>query len=153
MKLRVSGRDDVFVIVKLNLWFDGAASVAIDGALLVSGGTVLFLLGDGFEVGCVVFGRHGDRAVEEAGEGRVLVEEGAALSVDVEDIERAGTFSELGFDAAKKLLQDGGLEWVKEKDKRWGGGKVEGESVLLKQANRSKARGGAVGGVGLVPAV
>ena len=34
----------------------GTAGVAVDGALLVAGGAVLLLLGDGFEVGGVVFG-------------------------------------------------------------------------------------------------
>ena len=64
-----------------------AAGVAVDGALFVAGGAVFFLLGDGGEVGGVVFGGHGDGAEEEAGEGGVLVEDVAALGVDVEEVE------------------------------------------------------------------
>jgi hypothetical protein len=64
----------------------GAACEAVDGALFIAGGSVLFLLGDGSEVGEVVFGGHGYGAEEEAGEGGVAVENGAALGVDVEDV-------------------------------------------------------------------
>ena len=39
--------------------------IAVDGALFVAGGAVFFLAGDGFEVGGVVFGRHGDVVQEE----------------------------------------------------------------------------------------
>ena len=45
--------------------------VAVDGALFVAGGAVFFLLGDGGEVGGVVFGGHGYVAEEETGEGGV----------------------------------------------------------------------------------
>ncbi len=65
----------------------GAAGVAVDGALFVAGGAVLFLRGDGGQVGDVIFRRHLDGAEEEAGEGGVVVEDGAALSVDVEEVE------------------------------------------------------------------
>ncbi len=86
----------------------GAAGVAVDGALFVAGGAVLFLLGDGGEVGGVVFGGHGYGAEEEAGEGGVVVEDGAALGVDVEEVEGglggAGALGEVGFDAAEEEL-------------------------------------------------
>ncbi len=63
------------------------------------------MLGDGGEVGDVVFGGHGDGAEEEAGEGGVLVEDVAALGVDVEEVEGVpGRRGELGFDAAEKEL-------------------------------------------------
>jgi len=53
--------------------FGGAAGEAVDGALFVAGGAVLFLLGDGGQVCGVVFGRHGYGAEEEAGEGGVAI--------------------------------------------------------------------------------
>ena len=66
------------------------------------------MLGDGGEVGGVVFGGHGYGAEEETGEGGVLVEDVAALGVDVEEVEGgrgcAGSFGEAGFDAAKEQL-------------------------------------------------
>jgi hypothetical protein len=65
----------------------GAAGIAVDGTLLVAGGAVIFLLGDGGDVRCVVFGRHGYGAEEESGEGGIPVEDVAALGVDVEEIE------------------------------------------------------------------
>ena len=64
-----------------------AAGVAVDGALFIAGRAVVFLLGDGGEVGGVVLGGHGDGAEEETGEGGVLVENFAALGVDVEEVE------------------------------------------------------------------
>jgi len=79
----------------------GAAGVAVDGALFVAGGAVLFLLGDGFEVGGVVVGGHLDFAVPEAGEGGVVVEDVGALGVDVEEVEGARTFGVVVFDAAE----------------------------------------------------
>jgi hypothetical protein len=39
-----------------------AAGVAVDGALFVAGGAVVFLLGDGGEIGGVILGGHGDGA-------------------------------------------------------------------------------------------
>ena len=45
-----------------DLWLGVAAFEAIDGAEFVAGGAVLFLLGDGGEVGEVVGGGHGDEA-------------------------------------------------------------------------------------------
>ena len=55
--------------------FGAAAGEAVDGAEFVAGGAVLFLFGDGGEVGEVVGGGHGDGADPEAGEGGVVVEE------------------------------------------------------------------------------
>ena len=93
--------------------FEDAADIAVDGALFVAGGAVFFLGGDGCEIGDVVFRGHGDGAEEVALKGRVAVEGGAALGVDVEDVEGGwccgffgpGEFGELGlgklgFDAA-----------------------------------------------------
>jgi len=95
-----------------------AAGVAVDGALFISGRAVVFLLSDGGEVGGVVLGGHGDGAEEEAGEGGMLVEDFAALGVDVEEVEggwgSAGFRCEAGFDAAEKELEDGGFEGVEE---------------------------------------
>jgi len=59
---------------------------AVDGALFVAGGTVFFLRGDGFEIGGVVFGGHGDFAEEELREAGVAVEGVGALGVDVEEV-------------------------------------------------------------------
>ena len=49
-----------------------ASLEAVDGAEFVAGGAVLFLLGDGGQVGDVVFGGHGDAAHPDAGEGGKL---------------------------------------------------------------------------------
>ena len=73
------------IFLLAGLWL--AASVAVDGALLVAGGAVLFLSGDGGEVGDVIFGGHGYGAEEETGEGGVAVEDVGALGVDIEEVE------------------------------------------------------------------
>ena len=65
----------------------------------------------------------------------------------------AGAFGELGFDAAEKLLEDGGFEGVEEEDQSGRAGKVEGEGVLLEELDGGEAGGGGVGGVGCVPVV
>jgi hypothetical protein len=41
---------------------EAAAGVAIDGALFIAGGTVVFLLSDGGKIGGVILGGHGDGA-------------------------------------------------------------------------------------------
>ena len=64
----------------------GTSLEAVDGALFVAGRAVFGLLGDGGEVGGVVFGGHGDPAEEEAGEGGVAVEDSGVFAVDVEEI-------------------------------------------------------------------
>jgi len=132
-----------------------AAGEAVDGALFVAGGAVLFLLGDGSEVGGVVFGGHGYGAEEKAGKGRVAVEDGAALGVDVEEIEGwsgvAAARGELGFDAAEEKLEDGGFEGVKEEGEGGGSGEVEGEGILFEEADGSEWMRGGVGGVGGAP--
>jgi hypothetical protein len=131
----------------------GAAGVAVDGALFVAGGAVLFLLGDGGEIGDVVFGGHGYGAEEETGEGGVLVEDGAALGVDVEDVEGVAASGELGFDAAEKELEDGGFEGVEEEGEGGGAGQVEGEGVLLVELDGGEGLGGGVSCVGFAPEV
>ena len=129
-----------------------AAGVAVDGALFVAGGAVVFLLGDGGEIGGVVFGGHGYRAEEETGEGGVLVEDVATLGVDVEEVEggrgSAGFFCEAGFDAAEEELEDGGFEGVEEEGEGGGAGEIEGEGVLLVEADGGEGWGGGVGSVG-----
>lgn len=115
------------------------------------------MLGDGGEIGSVVFGRHGYGAEEETGEGGVPVEDGAALGVDVEKVEgcggRAWTLCEACFDTAEKQLEDGGFKGVKEEGQSGGAGEVEGEGVLFVQANGRDRRGGGVGGVSGEPVV
>src|SRR5271170_1576583 len=87
-----------------------SAGEAVDGALLVAGRAVVLLLGDSGEVGGVVFGGHGYGAEEETGEGGVLVQNFAALCVDVEEIEGwcwgAGFFCETGFDTAEEEFEN-----------------------------------------------
>jgi hypothetical protein len=133
----------------------GAAGEAIDGALFVAGGAVFFLLGDGGQVGGVVFGRHGYGTEEEAGERWVAVEDRAALGVDVEEIEGwcggAAVWCELGFNAAEEELEDGCLERMEEEREGRGAGEVEGEGVLLEEADGGECWGGSVGGVGGKP--
>jgi len=67
----------------------------------------------------VIFRGHGYGAKEETGEGGVMVEDIAALGVDVEEVEsgqgRAGLFCEAGFDPAEEKLQDWGFEGMEEK--------------------------------------
>ncbi len=135
----------------------GAAGVAVDGALFVAGGTVLFLLGDGFQVGSVVFGGHLDFAVPEAGEGWVIVEDVSALGVDVEEVESclrgAAALGESGFNALEKGFEDRSFEGVEEEGEGRGAGKVEVEGVLLIEADGGDGVGGGVRGVGGEPEV
>jgi len=101
--------------------------VAVDGALFVAGGAVVFFAGAmAARSGGVVLGGHGYGAEEEASEGGVLVEDFAALGVDVEEVEggwgSAGFRCEAGFDAAEKELEDGGFEGVEEEGEGGGSG-------------------------------
>jgi hypothetical protein len=130
------------------LFLVAAAGVAVDGALFVAGGAVLFLRGDGGQIGDVVLGGHGDGPEEETGEGGMAVEDVAALGVDVEDVERwwgrgGGLFCEVGFDVAEESFQDGGFEGWKRKATKG----VAGSSKVRASWWRSwvGARGGAVG--------
>ena len=85
----------------------------------------------------------------------MLVEDGAALGVDVEEIEGgcggAGTFGEARLDAAEKALEDRSFEGVEEEGEGGDAGKVEGEGVLLVEVNRGEWRSGGVGAVGFEP--
>ena len=69
----------------------------------------------------------------------MAVLDGAALGVDVEEIEGwgggAAVWGELGFDAAEEELEDGGFEGMEEEGERGGAGEVEGEGVLLEEAD------------------
>jgi hypothetical protein len=134
-----------------------APGVAVDGALFITRGTVVFLLRDGGEISGVVLGGHRDWAEEETGEGGVLVENLAALGVDVEEVERgwgrACFFREAGFDAAEKQFEDRGFKGVEEEGEGGGAGEVEGEDVLLVEAYGGKGRGGGVGCVSGEPVV
>ena len=134
-----------------------AAGVTVDGALFIAGGAVVSLLGDGGEVGGVIFRGHGYGAEEETGECGVLIEDFAALGVDVKEIEGRGGnpnfFGEAGFDVTEKEFEDGGFEGVKEKRDGRGAGQVEGEGVLLEEADGGEGRSGVVGSVGCEPVV
>ncbi len=81
----------------------------------------------------------------------MLVEDGAALGVDVEDVKRVAASGELGFDAAEEELEDGGFEGVEEEGEGGGAGEVEGEGVLLVELDGGEWRGGRVGCVGFAP--
>lgn len=110
-----------------------AAGVAVDRAEFVSGGAVLFLLGDGGEVGEVVVGGHRDVAMPEAGEGRVVIEERIMLRIDVYEIEGAGVPCEGVFDVAEEAAEDGKLEGVEEEgESRFGGEWVGGGVGMVK---------------------
>lgn len=95
----------------ISSWASGEAE---DGAELVSGRTILLLFGDFSEVGEVVFGGHGNHAVEEAGEGWVPVENGGVFGVNVQKVELVGPLSEVLFETREEAAQDGGFKWVKE---------------------------------------
>lgn len=86
----------------------------IDGAELISGRAVLFLLGDGGEVGDVVLGGHGDAAEPDASEGRVAIDERVVLGVDVDEIEGARVRGEVGLDVAKEAAQETVFKGMKE---------------------------------------
>lgn len=120
----------------------GAAGVAVDGAFFVAGGPVLFLAGDGFKVGDVIFGRHLYVVEEELGEGWIAIEDVGAFGVDVDEVERVWASGELGFDAAKELLEYGGIEWVEEEEQRGCSGEMEVERVLLDDFDGREAWGG-----------
>jgi hypothetical protein len=83
------------------------------------------LLGDGGEVGEMVFGGHGDAAHPEAGEGGVVVEEGVVFSVGVEEVERGGIVGSGLFDVAEEAAEEWELEGVEEE----GEGGLGGEGV------------------------
>jgi hypothetical protein len=70
----------------------------------------------------VVVGAHWDISLPEEGEGGVVVERGAVLGVDIEEIQDAGAVGEGGLDAAEKRLEDGILEGVEEEDEGGGEG-------------------------------
>jgi hypothetical protein len=86
-----------------------------------------------------------------------LIQDFVALGVDVEEVEgrlgSAGLFREAGFDAAEKQLENRGLEGVEEEGEGGGAGEVEGEDVLLVEADGSEAWGGGVGGVSGEPVI
>jgi len=105
----------------------------------------------------MIFRGHSYGAEKETGKGGMLVENFAALGVDVEEVEGrwrgAGAFCQSGFDATEKQLEDRGFEGVEEEGEGGGAGEVEGEDVLLVEADGSKPRGGGVGCVGGDPVV
>ena len=85
----------------------------------------------------------------------MLVEDGAALGVDVEEIEGgcgdAWAFGESGFDATKEELEDRGFEGVEEEGEGGSAGKLEGEGVLLVELDGGERWCGGVGAVGFEP--
>lgn len=108
---------------------------AVDGAEFVTGGAVLFLFGNGGEVGQVVVGGHGDEAGPETAEGRVAIEVGVVLGVDVDEVKGIGMPGLRGLNVAEEAAQDGELEGMEEEGERGFGrermgggvGVVEGE--------------------------
>ena len=106
-----------------------AAFIAVDGAKFVAGGAVLFLFGDGGDVGEVVGGGHGDEAGPEAGEGRVAVEVGVVLGVNVEEVKRFWIVGDRGLNMAEEAAQDGEFEGVEEEGEGGFGGEGMGGGV------------------------
>ncbi len=100
--------------------------MAVDGAELVAGAAVLFLLSDGGQVSDVVGGGHGDGTHPDAGEGGMAVEEGVVLGVDVEKVERVRLGGEGLFDVAEEAAEDRELEGVEEE----GEGRFDGERMF-----------------------
>ena len=101
----------------------------------------------------MIFGGHGHKAVPEAGVGGVAIEDGAALGIDVEDVEGAGAVAELSFDATEERFEDGCLEGVEEEGEGGSAGKVVVECVLLEEARGGDFGGRGIGGVGGLPDV
>ncbi len=110
--------------------------ITVDGALLVACRPVLHLLGNLAQVRDVVFRRHSDSSMPEFAEGRLLIENGCVLRVDVEDVDLARSSGELCLYLAKELAQQRRLERMEQKGERRGVRVCEGESVLLKQTDR-----------------
>jgi hypothetical protein len=126
-----------------------AAGEAVEGAEFVAGGTILFLFGDGGEVGDVVVGRHGDGAHPEALEGWMAVEQGAVLGVGVEEVEGmevagAGAGGLGGFHVAEVAAEDGQLEGMEEEGDDGSVGERMGGGVGVGEGERSEGVGGGV---------
>jgi hypothetical protein len=96
--------------------FSAAAGELIDRTQLVAGGTVLFLIGDGGEIGDVIGRCHGDWAHPQASEGGMAIEQRTVLGVGVEQIEGSGVSARglRGLDVAQEAAQDGEFEGMKE---------------------------------------
>ena len=118
-----------------------------------------FCCGDGGEVGEVVFGGHGDGAEEEAGEGGVAVEDGAALGVDVEDDLRLAWVVCRGVWRIETRCGGGGASRTGASKgwKRKATVGVRGKSKVRASCSRRRmgasGRCGGVGGVGFAPVV
>ena len=132
-----------------------AAGEAEDGAELIAGGAVVELGGDLFEIGDVIFGRHGDATFPERGEVRFLGEDAAVFRVGVEDVDGLrGSCVGGGLleEAAEQAADGGRLERVEEEEKEGAGGKRGGEGVALDEAERGEELVGARLGGGKVDA-
>jgi len=109
-----------------------AGDEAVDGAKLVASGAVLFLLGDGGEVGEVVGGGHGDAAHPETLEGRVVVEQGVVFGVGVDEVEGGGIVGAAIFvwlTALFNVAEEAAEEWEFKGVEEEGEGGFGGEGV------------------------
>ncbi len=128
-------------------WFRGGANLffsafeAVDGAEFVAGGAVLFLLGDGGEVGEVIGGGHGYGADPEAGEGGVAVEEGAVFGVCVEEVKGFGMCSLRALDVAEEATENGEFEGVEEEGEGGFGGEWMGGCVGVAEGDGGEGVG------------
>jgi len=122
----------------------GAAGEAVDGAELVASRAVLFLLGDGGQVGDVVCGGHGDAAHPDAGEGGVVVEERVVLGVGVDEVEVGGVGGAGVLDVAEEAAEDGQFERMEEEGERWRGGNGVQRGVGVVELDGSEGVGGGV---------
>ena len=86
----------------------------IDRAELIASRAVFLLLRDGFEIGEVVSGRHGDAAGPEAAKAAVVVQQGVVFGVDIDEIEGSGRGGDRAEDVAEEAAEEFGLEGVKE---------------------------------------
>ncbi len=111
------------------------------------------MLGDGFQVGDVVCGGHGDAAHPKAGEGGMVVEEGVVLGVGVDEIEGSGVVGAAGFDVAEEAAEEGEFEGVEEEGEGGLGRKRVAGGVGVVELDGSQGVGGGVlfpeGDVGL----
>lgn len=83
----------------------------------------------------MVFGGHGDGSLPEFAEGRVTVEDGCVLRVDVEDVELSGAGGELRLNDAEELTKQRCFEWMEEEGDRGCSGEAQGEGILLEEAD------------------
>ncbi len=118
-----------------------AAGETVDSAEFVASGAVLFLFGDGGEIGDVVGGGHGYGADPEAGEGGVAVEEGTVLGVCVEEVKGFGMCGLRALDVAEEAAEEWEFKGVEEEGQGGFGGEGVGGCVGVVEGDGGQGLG------------